>query len=265
MTWEINITKNKFFDHSSKEMNITKKLAVKYNNPVLIIGLPGIASVGKIAIDYLSEELKSEKIAEFISDKGPGFTIISDKNLVIIPKIELKHINQNKRDFFFLTGDYQPVNNSELQSLCRTLLDFTKKLGIKQIITLGGIGLEEEPDKPKVYAAGNNEKFIESLKTYRIKQDTFMHVGTIMGITGLMVALAEVNAAALLIETSAYPGYIGLDASKQLLKLLKKMFDFNIKFNNLNKELKLIQKLRDEAFLSQKESHKKGEEPNYIG
>ena len=111
----------------------------------------------------------------------------------------------------------------------------------------------------------NNEKFIESLKTYRIKQDTFMHVGTIMGITGLMVALAEVNAAALLIETSAYPGYIGLDASKQLLKLLKKMFDFNIKFNNLNKELKLIQKLRDEAFLSQKESHKKGEEPNYIG
>jgi proteasome assembly chaperone (PAC2) family protein len=131
------------------EIKTIKKLAVKYNNPVLIIGLPGIASVGKIAIDYLSEELKSEKIAEFVSDKGPGFTIISDKNLVIIPKIELKYINQNKRDFFFLTGDYQPVNNSELQSLCRILIDFTKKLGIKQIITLGGIGLEEEPEKPK--------------------------------------------------------------------------------------------------------------------
>ena len=34
---------------------------IKLNNPVLIEGLPGIGNVGKIAADFIVEELKGEK------------------------------------------------------------------------------------------------------------------------------------------------------------------------------------------------------------
>lgn len=238
-----------------------------YSNAVLITGLPGIANVGKIAADYLVAELETELFAEIISDKGPSFTLINEKNLVVLPNIEIYHKKINKIDFFFLIGDYQPTEDLESYSLCKFLTQFIEKIKIKQIITLGGIGLEDEPEKPKVFAAANNEKFAEKLKKQKLDTNVSMKVVTILGITGLLVALPKTDACALLAETSAYPGFIGLGAAKELLKRLKLMFGFDVKFGNLNKEIKAIQKIAETLTMQQEKisSKKKVRDVNYIG
>ena len=38
------------------------KTIPKLNNPLFIEGLPGIGNVGKIAVDFLVEELKAKKL-----------------------------------------------------------------------------------------------------------------------------------------------------------------------------------------------------------
>ena len=35
---------------------------IEIKNPILIAGLPGIGNVGKIAVDFLIEEMKAKKI-----------------------------------------------------------------------------------------------------------------------------------------------------------------------------------------------------------
>ena len=47
------------------EVTFETKKVPKLNNPVLIEGLPGIGNVGKIAIDFIVEELKAQKLCSF--------------------------------------------------------------------------------------------------------------------------------------------------------------------------------------------------------
>jgi proteasome assembly chaperone (PAC2) family protein len=238
-----------------------------YPNAVLIVGLPGIANVGKIAADYLVAELETKLFAEIISDQGPAFTIIDENNLVIMPRIDLYHKKVKRVNFFFLIGDYQPTDDNESYSFCTELLKLADKLKIKQILTLGGIGLEEEPQKPKIFMATNNKKFADNLKKYKIKTDISLRVGTILGITGLAVARSKMSAAALLSETSVYPGFIGLNAAKVLIQKLKQIFSFDIKLNNLNKEIKAIEKIAEALIMQQEKisSKKMITDVNYIG
>ena len=260
------INNNKITAIMTWKINYAKKLG-KYNNSILIAGLPGIANTGKIAVDYLATELKAKKIADFSSDKGPAFTLINEENEVTMPKIELHHKKIKNKDFFFLVGDYQPVEDEESYYFCSYIIELAKKLNVKQIITLGGIGLEEEPEKPQVYAAVNNKKFAKELQKYKINTKVSKKVSTIIGVTGLLIALPKVNAAAILAETSIFPAHIGLNPAKELIKKLNNMFNFEVKFNNLNKEIKEIKKLTDSFMLQHKKmtSKKKVSDINYIG
>ncbi|MEM4397568.1 MAG: PAC2 family protein, partial [Candidatus Woesearchaeota archaeon] len=53
-----------------------EKIDIK--NSVLIVGLPGIAHVGKIVCDFLIEELKAKKIAEFFSYSMPNSVFVNE-------------------------------------------------------------------------------------------------------------------------------------------------------------------------------------------
>ena len=59
------------------------------SNPVLIEGLPGIGNVGKIAVDFMVEELKAVKIYSFFCHKFPSSVFVNQQNLVEMPKIEM--------------------------------------------------------------------------------------------------------------------------------------------------------------------------------
>jgi uncharacterized protein len=241
-----------------------RKINKNFNQAVLIIGLPGIANAGKIAIDYLLSELETEEIAEFISDKGPYFTIVTEDNLVTMPKIILSHKKINKQDFFFISGDYQPFDEPESDELQKKINNLIEEFKIKKIFALGGIGLEDEPENPKVYAAANNHKFLNELKKLKVNIDSGSRIATIVGISGLLIAKTKVDAVALLAETSAFPGHAGLKPAKELLKTIKKIFNLNLNFKDLNKDLKEIQKITENLFSQIQAQHKKTD-VNYIG
>ena len=70
----------------------------KLNNPVFIEGLPGIGNVGKIAVDFLIEELKAKKLCSFFSYRFPHSVFVGENNLVEMPKIELYYKKFNKKE-----------------------------------------------------------------------------------------------------------------------------------------------------------------------
>jgi len=223
-----------------------KKRMPKITNPILIEGLPGIGNVGKIAADFIIDDIKAKKIYELFSYDLPNSVFVNEKNLVELPAIEIFHKKIKNQDFLILTGDVQPTYEKSAYELCETVLKTFLELDGKFIITLGGIGLSEIPPKPAVYCTGNNSEFIEKfIKRTKINPELYGVVGPIIGISGLLLGLGQklnIDAISLLAETFGHPAYLGINSSKELIKVLDKKLKLGINIKKLEKEITDLEK-----------------------
>jgi len=153
------------------EITQEEKSLPTLHHPVLIEGLPGIGNVGKIAADFLVEELKAKKLYSFFSYQFPHSVFVNEKNLVDLPKITFYYKIIKGREFIFLTGDVQPVDEYGCYQFCHEVLELFSKFKGKTMVTLGGIGLSKIPEKPKLYVTGSSMK---ALKNFDEKIVLFM-------------------------------------------------------------------------------------------
>ena len=56
----------------------------KFSNPILVEGLPGIGNVGKVAVDFLVDELEAKRVMSFTSNTFPHSVFINEHNIIII-------------------------------------------------------------------------------------------------------------------------------------------------------------------------------------
>src|SRR3989344_1260155 len=223
---------------------IVKRLKnVKFRNPVMIEGLPGMGNVGKITVDFLIETLKAVKIYEISSYDFPNCVFVNEKGLTELPKVEIYYKKSGNRDLFLVSGDVQPVSEEACYEFCDNLLNLFSEFNGKEIVTLGGIGLEDMPKNPKVYCAGTDKAFISKFMTNGIKNAEGV-VGPIIGISGLLMGLGKMKhmkGVVLLVETLGLPTYLGIKEARELLKILNKHFKLGLNINELNKEVKIIE------------------------
>ena len=217
----------------------------KLDNPVLIEGLPGIGNVGKVAVDFLIDELKAKKLYEITSYTFPHSVFVNEDNLVELPIVEVFYKKfSGKRGLLLLGGDVQPVDEISSYEFSEKILDIIQKFHGKEIITLGGIGLADIPKKPKVYCTGNSKKMIERYKNELVSNNLYGVVGPIVGVSGLLLGLAtrrNMEAISFLAETYGHPMYLGIKGAKEILKVLDKKLSLKLDINKLDKEIKDIE------------------------
>ena len=97
----------------------------KLNRPILIEGLPGIGNVGKVAVDFLIDELKAKKIYDITSYTFPHSVFVNEDNLVELPRIEIfyKKFNGKGHDLILLGGDVQPTDEVSSYEFSEKILD----------------------------------------------------------------------------------------------------------------------------------------------
>ncbi|MBW2989421.1 PAC2 family protein [Candidatus Woesearchaeota archaeon] len=218
---------------------------LKLNDPIFIEGLPGIGNVGKVAIDFMADELESRKAYEITSDTFPHSVFVNEDNLVELPKIEIVHARCKGRDLLLMGGDVQPIDEVSSYEFSEKILDIIEGFEGKEIITLGGIGLSEIPKKPKVYCTGNSKRIIEKYKDKRLNNNIYGVVGPIVGVSGLLLGLAakrNIGAITLLAETYDHPMYLGIKGAREILNVLRDKLKLEIKVNKLEKEIAYIEK-----------------------
>lgn len=268
----------------------------KLEDPILIEGLPGIGNVGKVAVDFLVEELKAKKILEIQSFSFPHSVFIDEDNLVVAPTTAMylkkadgrndkkrkgsgkisKSRKMTRRDLLFLAGDVQPLDENGSYEYCYKILDMMNEMGCKEIITIGGIGLPEIPENPRIYCTGSSKDIIEKYaKDSDVNRKIYGIVGPIIGVTGLLVGLAkekEINAVCLLAETYNHPLYLGMKGSQKILDLLNKRLDLDLDVKGFGKDIEEVEKAimkrtKDLTLASKKAklSRLGGEETSYIG
>jgi hypothetical protein len=252
----------------------------KIKEPVLIVGLPGIANVGKIAADFIIDEVKAKKLYNAVSYDMPNSVFVNDNNLIELPAIEIYAKSRNgKGDLLILTGDVQPADESSSYKFCECILDEAQKLGVEKIITLGGIGLSEVPKKPQLFITGNSKDSIKEFsKGMKINEKLYGVVGPIIGVSGLLVGLAakrKMPAVCILAETLGHPAYLGIKGAREVVSLLNKRLELKIQLKDLDREIEdieteILQRTQELSKTSKKGSLKKlqdrmHKDTNYIG
>lgn len=257
-----------------------KKLPV-LKDPIFVEGLPGIGNVGKIAADFIIDEVGAKKLFDCVSYSLPNSVFVNEKNLVELPMIEVYYKKWNgaakgRKDMLILTGDIQPTDEVSSYEFCEAILDMIERFGGKEIITIGGIGLADVPKKPAVYCTANNKKIIADYKkTVKLNTELYGIVGPIIGVTGLLVGLAEkrkIDAICLLAETLGHPAYLGIKGAREIIKVLNKRLKLGIKLGALDREVDELEAeiAKSTEFdkvvkTSKLQKLKKVEETSYIG
>ena len=219
-----------------------KKLSnPKLKNPILIEGLPGMGNVGKITVDFMVEGLKAKKFIEIKSNTFPNSVFVNEQNLIELPKIELYYADTKDNSLIFLCGDIQPLDEKNCYMFCENILDLFQEFKGAEIITIGGIGLPQIPEKPKIFATGNDENIIKKYKAKNITNNIYGVVGPIVGVSGLLLGLSKerkIPAISLLAETFSHPSYLGLKGAKRIMQTLNKALTIKVDTKELDEEIK---------------------------
>jgi len=257
-----------------KAVQQTKTLP-KLKNPILIEGLPGIGNVGKVAVDFIIEELKAKKIYSLFSNTLPHSVFVNEENLVELPSIEIYCKERKKKpDLLFLTGDVQPIDEKSSYAFCDKILEIMDKFKSKEIITTGGIGLQEIPEAPRIFITGNDQKTIDKYaKGTKINRKIHGVVGPIIGVTGLLLGLGKqkgVRGVALLSETFGHPMYLGIKGAKEMLRILNQKLSLDINLAKLTEEIEklereTIKRTKDLSTITKQIGGKSKVETSYIG
>lgn len=263
------------FMHTMWKLTQLTKQVPKLNSPILIEGLPGIGNVGKVAVDFMIESLKAIPIYRLQSYSFPHSVFVNDENLIELPTIELYAKQRTgKPDLLFLAGDIQPIDEEASYAFCDFLLDRCAQLGVREIVTIGGIGLPAAPEKPKVYCTANGKAIMRRYrKGTKVQERLHGIVGPIIGITGLLVGMAaerNIEAICLLAETYGHPMYLGVRGSQEILRVLEKNLGIKLNLRALDREIAEVEaelRKQPQIPLSRKGAPQPiaGRETSYIG
>jgi len=225
------------------EIKQVSKNVPKLTNAVLIAGLPGIGNVGKVAVDFMVEELGAEKLYEFFSYHLPHSVFVNEDNLVELPAISMyfKKGAGKRPDLLFIAGDVQPINEESCYSFSDAVLGLFEKLGHGNVVTIGGIGLPTVPKKPRIYCTGTEKPIVESYIVPGVEKTLYGVVGPIIGVTGVLLGLSrrrKIPAVSLLAETYGHPMYLGIRGAREVVSILNSKLALGIDIKELDKEIK---------------------------
>lgn len=215
----------------------------KLEDPVLIEGLPGVGNVGRIAVSYLIKKLKAKKFAEIHSDFFFPLAIVSPKNEILPLTIDFYYY-KGKRDLILIIGDSQPADYKGYYALCEKILDVGNKFKVKEVITTGGFGIGIEKPKPRVLSALTNLEDMEKLKKVGVYFEKENPIGSIFGVSGLLLTLAksrQIKGYSLLGETIGFPILTDPKAAEEVLKILMKLIDVNVDLKDIDKSVKQLE------------------------
>ena len=152
-----------------------------------------------------------------------------------------------KRDVLLLTGDIQPIDEQSCYLFCEEILKIVKQFKCSEIVTTGGIGLQNIPEHPNVYVTANTTKILNEYtkKELRVQKNIFGVVGPVVGVSGVLLGMGgrkKVRGASLLAETFAHPMYLGIKGAKELIRVLEKKFTWGVKVNKMSKEIVELEK-----------------------
>ncbi|MEM2109055.1 MAG: PAC2 family protein [Candidatus Odinarchaeota archaeon] len=230
------------------------------NEPIAIVGMPGIANVGKNVVMTCVESLKADKALEIFFQDFPAQVLVDSNAVLNIPSATIYHSKNTvgAQDIFFLTGDFQPSTPKGIYELSERAAQIFSNFKTKLIISTGAFMTNTQVLSPKVHVSATSPEILHLFISYR--DAVIMDYGTISGANGLIPVIANkkfgIDGACLLADTNPMVMIDPL-ASKTIINLLNQVFNLNVDVTSLLAQIRNMEELLEEIktqFMSRKPS-----------
>lgn len=219
------------------------------NDPILLIGFPGIGLVGKIALTAIRDSLDAQLFLKIQYSDFPPKSSVEEGKLEI-PKAEVHYVKRESQDLFILTADYQPKSSEGVFEFSQKFCEEFDRLTdgkVKMYISMGAM-VSEDKDQMFIHISGTDDELVNSFLEF--ENTKIMEKGVVAGANGILPAWAGNNGFApgicLLSETMPIQ-MINLDpkASKNLVALLKEYLNIEMDYSELDKKIEEMEDMID--------------------
>lgn len=236
----------------------------KCENPVLLVGWPGIGNIGLIAIDTLRKAVHAEQIGEIEPWDFfyPSRVVISAGILeeLSFPRNTFYYKRYEGRDLLFFIGDEQPAMQGKgyaegvkAYQLASLVLDAGRRFGCRRVYTSGAaVAAIHHATAPRVWTVPTQPGLIEEIKRH---QDTIlMGEGTISGLNGLLLGMAKERGwegICVMGEVPMYVAHFPLmypKASRSVLQFLTRILHITLDLSMLDASIREVEEQIDEVY-----------------
>ncbi len=207
---------------------------VALRRPVLVEGLPGVGNVGKLAADYLREQLPAKPLATIFSKFFPPQVYVNEEGIVRLVSNDLTYWKSPKpdgRDLLVLGGDYQGISPEGQYEITDRVLDFCRGLGVTEVFTLAGFAQGKIVEAPRVLGAATSPARVEAMKKHGVVFSRNDPGGGLIGASGLFLGLGRLygmEGVCLMGETSGY--FVDPRSAEAILRILVRTLDLDLDF-----------------------------------
>lgn len=240
-------------------------------SPIVLIGMPGIALVGKMAALCITNSLNSTPYGEIYYHDLPPHVIINDAQ-INMPKIVIyinKISDSHEHDLIIMTGDYQPTTSLGIYALSDYICELCKKFNAYLVVSMGAFVPESIGDKRKVYVSSTDKEWIDFFLGSSTQTTVILKGGYISGANGIIPAWSAIHydipGVSILADTLPLL-QIDPAASKELIRVLNALFSLNIDETLLDQKIgQLDQRLEEFSDMMQKKQDDQEKQQPYIG
>ena len=226
---------------------------VQLRDPILIEGLPGVGNVGKLAADYLRDQLKAKPLATIYSKFFPPQVYVSEDGIIRLVSNDLHYWRApagGAHDLLVLGGDYQGISPEGQYEITQRVLDYCHALGVREVFTLAGFAQGRVVEEPRVLGAATNASQVEAMKKFGVVFSRNDPGGGLIGASGLFLGLGrlfDMEGVCLMGETSGY--FVDPRSAEAVLKVLAKVLRIEVDFTALEAKAhevdRIAQKIHD--------------------
>jgi uncharacterized protein len=219
---------------------------VTLKDPVLIEGLPGVGNVGKLAADYLKDQLPAKPLATIYSKFFPPQVYVSEEGIIRLVSNDLYYWKapSGGRDLLILGGDYQGISPEGQYEITERVLDYCAALKVREVYTLAGFAQGRVVESPRVLGAATNPERVAQMKEFGVTFSRNDPGGGLIGASGLFLGLGRLfgmEGVCLMGETSGY--FVDPRSAEAVLEVLCKVLALKVDFAALKAKAQEIDRI----------------------
>jgi len=220
---------------------------VTLRDPILVEGLPGVGNVGKLAADYLRDQLPAKPLATIYSKFFPPQVYVSEEGIIRLVSNDLSYWKapaSAPHDLLILGGDYQGISPEGQYEITERVLDYCRGLGVREVFTLAGFAQGRVVEQPRVLGAATDPGRVEQMKKFSVVFSRNDPGGGLIGASGLFLGLGRlvgIEGVCLMGETSGY--FVDPRSAEAVLKVLAQVLRIPVDFTALQAKAKEIDRI----------------------
>jgi uncharacterized protein len=211
----------------SEEMVFIEKGEIPKGS-TLMVGLPDVGLVGVIALSHIVSSLKMEEVGSIESKMFPPIVVLHGG----VPKPSIR---------IFAKGNLVAILSEMaipaglVVPLAEGIVDWAYKKGVKMILSMGGIAVQnrQDLDKPKVFSAISDK----SLEKYLDGITESLEEGYMVGAYAIILKrCSEVGLPGITLLAQTFFNYPDPEAAAVTIEVVNKLLNLNIDYSELLKK-----------------------------